>query len=216
PEGRREHAAMSSGAIDSLCIGSSKVAEIEKVLARAMVDGSGPAEGGAEGWEEIDEPIKKSVVLFHSRPGGALLLALYADKHWSREWNIYLITAANQDRQETIHTALKLVKYSDQTQKPSILIVAMSVGGEGVNGMQNASYSISVDLPLSEALKTQVAGRVYRYGQIHESHHYQLVSQHPAERIILARHRKRDAEFQRLLEELGGEVDGDTEGPAAD
>ncbi|KAL2137721.1 hypothetical protein VTI28DRAFT_8448 [Corynascus sepedonium] len=207
PEGRSQHPAMRSGAIDFLCKGNSKFAEIEKILAKAKADDSGPAEGfdyprGVKGWEGIDQPIKKSVVLFCSRPGVAVLLALYADKHWSQGWNIHLLTSASKDRQQTIDRALRPVVFNDPTKKPSILIGVMSICGEGVNGMQNACYSVSVDLPFSEALRAQVRGRVPRYGQIHVSEHYELVSQHPAERIILARHEQRYAEIQGILEEL--------------
>ncbi|KAK4233863.1 hypothetical protein C8A03DRAFT_38395 [Achaetomium macrosporum] len=222
PGGRSQHPAMRSGAIDFLCKGSSKFAEIEKILAKAKADDSGPAEGfdyprGVKGWEGIDQSIKKSVVLFCSRPGVAVLLALYADKHWSRDWNVHLLTSASKDRQQTIDGALRPVVFNDSTKKPSILIGAMSICGEGVNGMQNACYSVSVDLPFSEALRAQVRGRVFRYGQIHFSEHFELVSQHPAERIILARHRERYTEIQGTLEELeagsGGRSGG--LGPAA-
>jgi hypothetical protein len=212
PEGRREHPAMTSGAIDFLCRGSCKFLEIEKILVQAKADDSGPAEGfdyprHAKGWEDIQGPIKKSVVLFCSRPGVAVLLALYADRHWSRDWNIHLLTAASKDRQGTIDRALRPVSFTDPTRKPSLLIGVMSICGEGVNGMQNATYSVSVDLPFNEALEKQTAGRVWRYGQVHVSRHYQLVSDHPAERLILARHEKRDMEFQRLLSDFEGAQD---------
>jgi hypothetical protein len=199
---------MSSGAIDFLCKGSAKIAKIQEILAEAKANYAGPAEGfeyprDAEEWRGIEEPIKKSVVLFCSRPGVAVLLALYADRHWSRDWNIHLITAACQDRQGTIDRALRPVPLSDSTRKPAILIAVMTVCGEGVNGMQNATYSVSVDLPFSEATKHQVGGRVWRYGQVHESIHYQLSSDHPAELMIAARHQQRDDEFQKILADVG-------------
>ena len=138
--------------------------------------------------------------MFCSRPGVAILLALYADRHWTHRWNIHLLTAANHSsRQETIDKALRPVSFEDPGNKPSILIGVMGICGEGVNGMQKACYSVSVDLPFSEALRTQVCGRTFRYGQVHASKHYELVSLHPAERAILARHEKRDEEFRRIL-----------------
>lgn len=194
PQRRLKHKAAASGAIDFLCRGSSKIVEIERILRQALAD-DGPAQGydyppNDEGWQGIREPIKKSVVLFCSRAGIAVLLALYADRQWSRDWNIHLLTAAVKPsaRQEVIDTALKPVKLADPSTKPSILYGVMTICGEGVNGMQKASYSASVDLPFSEALRAQVEGRVLRYGQVHNSTHYQLISEHAAERIIDAQH----------------------------
>jgi hypothetical protein len=91
------------------------------------------------------------------------------------------------------------VSFEDPGNKPSILIGVMGICGEGVNGMQKACYSVSVDLPFSEALRTQVRGRAFRYGRVHVLKHYELVSLHLDERAILARHERRDEEFRRIL-----------------
>lgn len=216
-KGRRDHEAATSGAIDHLCDGSPKVAKIEDILGRAMADRSGPADGfdypKDAAWAGIKGPVKKHVVLFCSRPSVAVLLAVHADRRWSDRWNIHLLTAGNTwGRQEAIDAALAPVDIDDARAKPSILIAVTTICGEGVNGMQNACYSVLVDLPFSEATKTQTRGRVFRYGQVHTSHHYELVSAHPAERAILARHEKRDDEFNRILADSGAYVGDSTSG----
>jgi hypothetical protein len=79
----------------------------------------------------------------------------------------------------------------------------MSNCGEGLNGMQKASYSVSVDPPFSEALLQQVAGWVYRSELVHHTRICKLVSKHPAEALIRARHEKRHNEFREILEAQG-------------
>jgi hypothetical protein len=98
------------------------------------------------------------------------------------------------------------VSFEDPGNKPSILVGVMGICGEWVNGMQKACYSVSVDLPFSEALRNQVRGRTFRYGQVHASKHYELVSLHPAERAMLALYEKRDEEFRRILAGQAGDT----------
>ncbi|KAK4106784.1 hypothetical protein N658DRAFT_503185 [Parathielavia hyrcaniae] len=107
---------------------------------------------------------------------------------------------------ETIDKALRPVSFEDPGNKPFILIGVMGIFGEGVNGMQKACYSVTVDLPFSKALRAQVRSRTFRYGKVHASKHYELVSLHPAERAILTQHEKRDEEFQRILAGPAGDT----------
>ncbi|GAB1312092.1 hypothetical protein MFIFM68171_02302 [Madurella fahalii] len=58
----------------------------------------------------------------------------------------------------------------------------------------------------SEVLRTQIRGRTFRYGQVHAPKRYELVSLHPAERAILARHEKRDEEYRRILAGPAGDT----------
>ncbi|KAL2256135.1 hypothetical protein VTK26DRAFT_2137 [Humicola hyalothermophila] len=178
PEGRIQHEAASSHAIDHLCEGCAKFAEIEKMLETAIADGSGPAEWFGyplddKSWEGTKGPIKKHVVF-----------VLFA----SRSRDLCTRTGIGP-------TAGTYASSSPPKPRAGV----MGICGEGVNGMQKACCSVSVDLPFSEALRTQIRGRTFRYSQVHASNHYELVSLHPAERAILARHEKRDEEFQRIL-----------------
>lgn len=100
-EGRNNHVV--GRYIDVITRGSEKMEQLQRCLDRALNDvdvgdtvvASQPA-------------LKKHACVFASRPGVALIIAAYADKHWSSQWDVVMVlSAATADGKKAIDGAFR-------------------------------------------------------------------------------------------------------------
>ncbi|KAK4245447.1 hypothetical protein C7999DRAFT_34209 [Corynascus novoguineensis] len=108
PEGRRGHDMFQH--IDRIFRASGKIEAIRQLLAAARRDDSLPM-----GAPLRTTPKKKHACIFTARPGTAVALASWADKHLSGKWKVVVVlskTSASR-RQQVIDNAFQDIPYGD-------------------------------------------------------------------------------------------------------
>ena len=87
--------------------------------------------------------LKKHVCVFAARPGTALIIAAYADKHWSGECDAVLVlSAATKKGKLAIQDAFPKIPF-DEAGKPTLLISTTGTTGTGVDSLQRANHASS-------------------------------------------------------------------------
>ncbi len=81
------------------------------------------------------------------------------------------------------------------------ILISTEAGGEGIN-LQFASLMVNYDIPWNPNRLEQRMGRIHRYGQRHEVHIYNLVTENTIEGEVL---RRLFAKLQRIREALGSD-----------
>ncbi|KAL2137936.1 hypothetical protein VTI28DRAFT_7784 [Corynascus sepedonium] len=144
PEGRRGHDIFQH--IDRIFRASGKVEAIRQLLAAARRDDSLPM-----GAPLRTTPKKKRACIFTARPGTAVALASWADKHLSRKWKVVVVlskTSASR-RQQVIDNAFQDIPCGDRALS-TLFIASTGVCGVGINDLHKASHLIIAELRLRE------------------------------------------------------------------
>jgi hypothetical protein len=189
--------------IDTISKGSGKLEALRRCLEAAREDRA-VGRVGADG-----RPLpclKKHVCVFAARPGTALIIAAYADKHWSGEWDVVLVlSAATKKGKQAIQDAFLKIPF-DEAGKPTLLISTTGTTGTGVDSLQRANHAVLFELPFVEAEVQQAAGRIHRAGQQLPCYWTKLwAADSEAETLIKQRHERRIEAFSQILHD--GESD---------
>jgi hypothetical protein len=192
PEGCRKHKMFRH--VDRIFKGSGKIRAIKQLLENAERDSSLPMNAPPG-----TRPIKKHACIFTARPGTAVALASWADKHLSRKWKVVVVLSTTKKRQDIIDAAFQDIPFGDRAL-PTLFIASTGVCGLGINGLQKASHVIIAELPLRETDVIQAIGRANRVGQVHEVHCSVLYDKdNLIDSAINRRHLHRHGAFSRAL-----------------
>ncbi|KAH6630778.1 P-loop containing nucleoside triphosphate hydrolase protein [Chaetomium sp. MPI-SDFR-AT-0129] len=189
--------------IDTISKGSGKLEALERCLEQARTDRA----VGSVGRDGQAPPcLKKHVCVFAARPGTALIIAAYADKHWADEWDVVLVlSAATKKGKQAIQDAFLKIPF-DGAGKPTLLISTTGTTGTGLDSLQRANHAVLFELPFVETEAQQAGGRIHRAGQQLPCHWTKLwAADSEAETLIKERHEKRFEAFSRILRD--GESD---------
>ncbi|KAK3305046.1 uncharacterized protein B0T15DRAFT_574497 [Chaetomium strumarium] len=157
-EGRNNH--IVGQYIDVITRGSGKIEQLQRCLDRALHDVDIGDTGIAS-----QAPLKKYACVFASRPGVALIIAAYADKHWASQWEVVLVlSAATADGKKAIECAFRDIPIGCPA-KPTLFIATVGTCGTGLDSLKKANHAILFDLPFVESDSKQACGRVWRRGQ---------------------------------------------------
>ncbi|KAK4233492.1 hypothetical protein C8A03DRAFT_38790 [Achaetomium macrosporum] len=198
-EGRDNHVV--GQYIDVITRGSGKMEQLQRCLDRALHDVD-MGDTGIAG----QAPLKKHACVFASRPGVALIIAAYADKHWSSQWEVVLVlSAATADGKKAIEGAFRDIPIGCPA-KPTLFIATVGTCGTGLDSLKKANHAILFDLPFVESDSKQACGRVWRPGQRFPCYWTELWAEDSeAETLINERHEKRTDAFRRILGHRGGD-----------
>lgn len=189
--------------IDTISKGSGKLEALGRCLEAAREDRAA-GRGGADG--RAPPCLKKHVCVFATRPGTALIIAAYADKHWSGEWDVVLVlSAATKKGKQAIQDAFLKIPF-DEAGKPTLLVSTTGTTGTGVDSLQRANHAVLFELPFVEAEGQQAAGRIHRAGQQLPCHWTTLwAADSEAETLIKERHERRIEAFSQILHDREGD-----------
>ncbi len=186
-EGRAAH--IVGQHIDTITKGSGKIEQLSRCLRDASCD-----------LRSDNTAVKKHVCVFASRPGLALIIAAYADRHWSHNWDVVLmLSGAIKKSGRVIESAFPDILIRDG-RKPTLLIATTGSCGTGVDGLQRANHGVLFDMPFVESVRKQTPGRLWRYGQRYPCYWTELWAEDSlAERLIKERHERRLDAFNQIF-----------------
>ncbi len=125
--------------IDVITSGSEKMSQLQCCLDRALKDVNLSDAGAA------DQPaLKKHACVVASRPGIVLIIAVYADRYWSRQWEVVImLSAATPDGEKAIDRAFHDIPIGCP-EKPTLFIATVGTCGTGLDSLQKASHANSL------------------------------------------------------------------------
>ncbi|KAJ4291227.1 hypothetical protein N0V88_006227 [Collariella sp. IMI 366227] len=188
-EGRAAH--IVGQHINTITKGSGKIEQLSRCLYDASCD---------LGLGNTAAFLKKHACVLASRPGLALIIAAYADRHWSHDWDIVLmLSGAIKKGKRVIRSAFPDIPIRDE-RKPTLLIATTGSCGTGVDGLQRANHGVLFDMPFVESVRKQTPGRLWRYGQRYPCYWTELWAEDSlAERLIKERHERRLDAFNQIF-----------------
>lgn len=194
-EGRADHTV--GRYIDIITGGSGKIEQLSQCLGRARED----LHRSCAGDDGQPAPVlKKHACVFTSRPGIALIVAAYADKHWASEWEVVMVlSAATPEGKKAIGGAFHDIPIGS-VEKPTLFIATVGTCGTGLDSLQKANHAVLFDLPFVESERKQARGRIWRSGQRFPCYWTELwAADSDAEVLINDRHERRMEVFNRVL-----------------